>query len=293
MKFIEVEQGSAEWHELRRTKIGASNSPALLGISPYKSSSDIYREMVLGQTGYINKAMAHGSHTENEARECFNKMNPTQGPAYTFKPAVVVSDEYPLMMASLDGINETNTVILEIKCPGDKVYELCVQERVPLHWEYQMQHQLAVTGLDLAILFVYKDAFNNVILRYGRDEKRIAEIIDACHKFEKDHLLTYTSPEEKQDTYIERFDLEWENTVNSYLQFKTQRVALEAAEKVFHQKLIDLCKDQSCKGAGIRVERSERKGLVDYSLIEELKEMDLEQYRKPAKVQWRICEIKS
>jgi putative phage-type endonuclease len=127
MKFVTGEageQGSPAWHELRRTKIGASASPALLGLSPYKTGADVFREMVLGEVGYINKAMVHGSNTEQEARDYFNKINPN----LAFRPAVVVSEEYDIMMCSLDGINETNTTILEIKVPGEKVYDLCLQE---------------------------------------------------------------------------------------------------------------------------------------------------------------------
>lgn len=296
MKFItgeEGEQGSPAWHELRRTKIGASSSPALLGLSPYKNASDIYREMVLGEVGYINKAMANGSNTEEEARDYFNRINPAQGDAYTFKPAVVVSEECDIMMASLDGINGSNSVILEIKVPGEKVYEACLQEKIPVHWEYQIQHQLAVTGLDLAILFIYRNPTNNLILRYTRDDKRIAEIVEACQQFEKDHLSTYIAPESKKTVYHERDDDEWEDAVTSYLQFKRQRVALEEAEKVFYKKILDLAEGKPTKGCGIRIERSEPKGLVDYSLIPELEGIDLSQYRKPSKIQWRVCEIKN
>ena len=293
MKFIDVLQGSTEWHELRRTKIGASNSPALLGISPYKTSSDIYREMVLGESGYVNKAMKHGTDTESEARDFFNNIKSSLYDDSIFTPAVVVSDEYDIMMASLDGINESRTAIVEIKCPGQSVYLDCTKSKVPVHWEYQIQHQLCVTGLDLAILFVYRNPEENIYIVYGRDEGKIAEIVSACDKFEKEHLSTYTAPESKSDSYAERYDPEWENTVTSYLQFKKQRIELETVEKMFHQKLIDLCNDKPSKGSGVRVERSERKGTVDYSLIEEIKDIDLDQYRKPATVQWRICEIKS
>lgn len=287
MKFVDIEQGSEQWHQLRRTKIGASNSPALLGLSPYKNAVDVFEEMVLGKKPYINKAMQRGTDTEAEAREYFNDLVPG---ASKFIPRVVISEEYDLMMASLDGLNELNTIILEIKVPGKKVYDQCINAQVPIHWEYQIQHQLAVTGLDLAYLFVYMDANTNLVFQYKRDEKRIAQIVKGCEEFEKHYLLTYQSPESDDSKYIERSDDEWENTVTSYLQLKKDRISLESTEKLFHQKLIDLCEEKPSRGFGIRVERSEKKGLVDYSLIEELQGINLEQYRKPAKVQWRICE---
>lgn len=290
LKFVEGDaaiQGSESWHELRRSKIGASTSPVLLGLSPYKNSSDIFKEMLFGEKPYINKSMKHGSETEEEARTYFNNLTLSD-----FQPAVVESEEFHFLMASLDGINETQTTILEIKVPGEKVFSQCLMNNIPIHWEYQIQHQLAVTGLDLAILFVYIDPQTNLTFRYIRNENRIQEIISVCKNFHEKHLLTYTSPESKETLYAIKLDQEWEDTVASYLQFKKQRVSLEETEKVFYEKLISLADDKPTKGCGVRVERTEKKGLVDYSLIEEIRGINLDQYRKPAKIQWRICETK-
>ena len=41
-------------------------------------------------------------------------------------------------------------------------------------------------------------------------------------------------------------------------------------------------------GCGIKVEKNSRKGNVDYTLIQELKNLDLDQYRKPSFDVWRI-----
>ncbi len=199
MNFIDVEQGSPEWHKLRRTKIGASNSPALLGISPYKSAVDVYNEMVFGEKAYITSAMQNGTDREAEAREYFNNIVHYKDGSNRYSPAVVISEEYDLMMASLDGINPKHTTILEIKVPGHTTYGLCVQDRVPIHWEYQIQHQLAVTGLDHAILFVYIDPTYNLIFRYTRDAKRISEIVSACVEFEEKYLSTFTCPPTKRE----------------------------------------------------------------------------------------------
>lgn len=199
MKFVDVEQRSPQWHALRRTKIGASSSPALLNLCPNKSSLSVYNEMMFGEKPYVNEAMQHGTDTEDEALEYFNRSIPTQGDQYKFSPAVVISEEYDFMMASLDGINGSYNVILEIKCPGLKTYEQCFLDNVPVYWEYQIQHQLAVTGLDLAILFVYIDPSTNVIIRYVRDEKKIAEIVAACQKFELENLSTFTPPDTKKN----------------------------------------------------------------------------------------------
>ena len=133
MKYIDVEQGSPEWHELRRTKIGASNSPAILGISPYKTKNDVFNEMAFGEKPFINKAMSRGSLLEEEARTYLNNLNPFHIEDNIFTPAVIVHDTMEFIMASLDGINKSETMILEIKCPGEKVYEQCALGKIPKH----------------------------------------------------------------------------------------------------------------------------------------------------------------
>ena len=43
MKTLQLNQGSKEWHEHRSTHWNASDAPAILGCSPYKSRSELLR----------------------------------------------------------------------------------------------------------------------------------------------------------------------------------------------------------------------------------------------------------
>ena len=54
------------------------------------------------------------------------------------------------------------------------------------------------------------------------------------------------------------------------------------------KQLIFLAGESNVKGGGITMCQIQRKGNVDYSLIEELKGIDLDQYRKPSSFGWRI-----
>ena len=49
MRFIDIEQGSPEWHELRKTKIGASMAPIIMG-----TKSLLYSIRTLGTNGRIS-----------------------------------------------------------------------------------------------------------------------------------------------------------------------------------------------------------------------------------------------
>ncbi len=44
-EFIKAEQRSEEWLKLRREGLGASDIPAVLGISPYKTPYQLWAEI--------------------------------------------------------------------------------------------------------------------------------------------------------------------------------------------------------------------------------------------------------
>ena len=49
MIIHEVKQGSPEWHALRANTRNASEAPAMMGVSPYKSRSALVREKATGK----------------------------------------------------------------------------------------------------------------------------------------------------------------------------------------------------------------------------------------------------
>lgn len=48
MKILHLPQGSAAWHEHRRSKFNASDAPAMLGESPYQTRGELLRRMATG-----------------------------------------------------------------------------------------------------------------------------------------------------------------------------------------------------------------------------------------------------
>jgi predicted phage-related endonuclease len=57
MIIHEVKQGSPEWHALRANTRNASEAPAMMGVSPYKSRSALVREKATGITEEITPDM--------------------------------------------------------------------------------------------------------------------------------------------------------------------------------------------------------------------------------------------
>lgn len=278
-------QGSDAWHKLRCEKIGASASPALLAVHPYMTEKDVYEQMMFGKKSYVNKAMTYGTEQEPIARNYYNSTFLTD-----YEPVVCVNDQFPYMMASLDGWETASNTILEIKCPGDKVFNECLKDKVPLHWKYQIQHQLLVSGAEFAKLFIWKDEEHKQLIIYSRDGKMMGEIQKACEKFYNENLLQFQIPEAKENDYPLDEDEELKSLVDQYINARDLKKEYETLEEVLKEQIVLNCKGNPKRTPNAVIEKFEVKGRIDYELIEELKNLDVEQYRKPPTIRWKISE---
>lgn len=74
-------------------------------------------------------------------------------------------------------------------------------------------------------------------------------------------------------------------------QYKERLADLKHVEKMLDEarhNLIKLAGEKTCHGYGISIEKVSRRGYVDYTAIPELKNVDLDEYRKPAVEYWKI-----
>jgi hypothetical protein len=68
---LDVRQGSRDWLELRRTMRMASETPAVLGLSPYSNALKNLRAQKHGQRLFVNPAMRKGTEQEPAARAAY------------------------------------------------------------------------------------------------------------------------------------------------------------------------------------------------------------------------------
>ena len=67
-----LEQGSAEWLTLRKSKICASEAAIILGISPWKTPFQLWEEKTgRKESGFSSIAMQYGTDMEPKIREWF------------------------------------------------------------------------------------------------------------------------------------------------------------------------------------------------------------------------------
>lgn len=272
-------QGSQEWHDLRKTKITATDACAIMGVSPWKTPLKLYNEKISQENNnFVNDAMKRGIELEPIARDLFCLKT-----GLTVYPKVVVND---WLMASLDGMSECGKYIVEIKCSGEKDHLIALSEKVPDHYYPQLQHQIYVCNVDFAYYFSF-DGLDGCIVKVERDDKYISKMIKEEKKF-YDCLINKEPPEPNENDYIERDDELWDIYASQWKNTIQKIKELELQEKELRNELIYLSGESNSKGAGISLCKINRKGSVDYSKIPELMNVDLEQYRKPQSTCWRI-----
>ena len=138
-----------DWLEYRKTGIGGSDASVVCGISRYKSPVELWMEKTEQMPPQeVGEAAYWGNQLELLVREEFTKR--TGIPVR--KPSVILqSQEYPFMLANLDGTCEHpvyGTCIFEAKTASAyKAGEW--EDSIPDEYMIQIQHYMAVTGSGL------------------------------------------------------------------------------------------------------------------------------------------------
>ena len=222
-----MEQRTAEWHALRKTKIGASDASAILGMSPYKTAYDLWLEKTspMIEQPHINPYMQRGIDLEPEALKVFEAET-----GYLMTPKVLISEKNDFMIASLDGYEFDGKTAVEIKCPGKKDHECAYYDgKIPEKYIPQLQHQLAVTGLDSMFYFSYTPESHKII-EVKRDDEFIANMIEKEAEFYYENMLKKLPP--KSNGRFACMDSEqWKKVSEEYKSCKMAIKQLEEKQK--------------------------------------------------------------
>lgn len=166
-----------EWLKLRRQGIGGSDVSIIAGINPFKSVYQLWLDKT-GQTEpeETDSEYAHfGTLLEPIVRKEFTART---GIKVRQKHMILQSEEYPFMIADLDGVINENgeTAIFEAKTASAYKEEVW-KESVPAEYILQVQHYMCVTGAKrtyIAALVGGNHFYYHVV---ERDDEMIAKII--------------------------------------------------------------------------------------------------------------------
>lgn len=284
-RIVKLVQGSPAWHAHRLAHRNASETPAVLGLSPWTTPYQLWQQRSGRAVVEVTAAMAHGTATEPQARAMYETLT-----GHVMQPLVLVEGEYS---ASLDGITLDGDLTLEVKCPKAKDATLLKEARagrIPVHVYWQVQHQLMVSGAHLAHVYVYDGKLGHLIEQAAEPE--CWDTIRQGWEAFAEHLRSDTPPAlTERDTRV-RADPAWEKAATEYTVVKA--VAEMAAEQLdaARQRLVALTEHTSEQGFGVTVSRYWKAGSIDYKRVPEIVDVDLEQYRGAAREEVRVTVAK-
>ena len=281
-RIVQLTQGSPEWLDYRRSRRNASETSAVMGISPWSTPYQLWLEKTGRASAKVTQAMQRGTELEPSARAAYEEQT-----GLVMQPLVIEDGAYS---ASLDGMTLAGDLVLEIKCPmrgtRSDLWQDVSQGQVPEHYRVQVQHQLMVSGSEKAHLWVF-DGDKGILTEVTRDEALMARIRDAWEAFQPFLDRDAPPPLAEGDTWL-RSDAAWSQAAEAYAGAK--QYADEAAKRLesARQALIELAQHPKEQGAGVTVTRFWKQGSVDYKKVPELTGIDLERYRKRATEEVRV-----
>jgi putative phage-type endonuclease len=177
----------------RKHYLGASEAPAIVGLSRYRTPLDVWMEKTGKSEGPEETlAMKVGTALEPVVISLFEERT---GDRVRNRQKQIAHRDYPFIRATLDGT--THYAVVEAKTTGS--YEGWGEEgtdEVPVEYIVQTQVQMAVTGLSIAWIPVLIGRADFRIYKIQKDADLINKIIEREVRF-WDLVQTRTMPEPK------------------------------------------------------------------------------------------------
>jgi putative phage-type endonuclease len=190
-------QSTPEWHAYRRTHFNASDAPAMLGVSAYKTRSQLLQERHTGLCPEVDPA----------TQRRFNDGHRFEALARPLAEKIIGQDLYPVtgsngnLSASFDGLVmdesiawEHKTLNKELRAVLTVAPEMADHEAanaiIPLHYRVQMQQQCMVSGA-ACVLFMASTWDGDTLVEarhcwYESDAKLAADINAGWEQFDID-----------------------------------------------------------------------------------------------------------
>lgn len=188
-------QGSIEWHQHRATHFNASDAPAMLGISQYKTRNQLLHEMATGITPEIDAA----------TQRRFDAGHRFEALARPLAEQIIGKKLYPVigsegnLSASFDGLTADDSAAFEHKSLNNGLREALSAGEIPEQYRAQMEQQLMVSGATKCLFMASKFDGSDALIEelhcwYESDQAMRDNIMQGWTRFAID-LAAYVPPE--------------------------------------------------------------------------------------------------
>ena len=287
MEQHELTQGTPEWLAYRVTHRNASDAPAMMGVSPYKTRNQLLREVHTGLAAEID------AHTQMR----FDDGHRFEALARPRAEELVGESLYPVvgslgtLSASFDGLTICDDVAWEHKTLNESLRAAIRQqggnanEFLAPAYRIQMEQQLLVSGADRA-LFLATRWEGDVLTEerycwYTPDQQLRAEIVAGWEQFEID-LANYVPAAQAEKSVAEAIialpalvaNIRGEVTLTNLPTFKEQAERFIAGIKTDLQDDQDFANAEltikCCDAAEKDIERAKAAAIAQTASIDDL-----------------------
>jgi putative phage-type endonuclease len=279
----DIQQGTAEWHAFRASHFTASDAPAMMGESPYKTRNELLREKATGVSAEVDDA----------TQRRFDDGHRFEALARPLAENIIEAELYPVvgskgkLAASFDGLTMLEDICFEHKTLNDEIRACQTAEHLPLHYRIQMEQQLMVSDANRCLFMAtrWDENYQLVGAKFARwyesDPALRQRIADGWVQFEKD-LESYRHVEAKPEVAGRapdalpalRIEVSGAVTASNLAEFKARAI------EVFNSIKTDLETDEDfanadvttkwCKDVEDRLEAAKQHALSQTSSIDEL-----------------------
>ena len=178
--------------EIDLTKLGGSDAPAILGISPWKSQIDIFARVVQGVRAPTTPAMERGTELEPYVRKLYLKETGFK----LWGPQSPQIHGRPWMRANLDDVADTDSGarVVELKTAHWRQAYLWEDDEVPPDYLVQAQFYMWACNMATADLAVLLSVDDFRIKTVQADAELQAMIVEAMERFHRNHIVTGKPP---------------------------------------------------------------------------------------------------
>lgn len=186
MNVIDAPQGSPEWLAIRAKHFTASEAPAMLGISKYKTRQELLREKATGLTEEVDA---------NKQRR-FDKGHEAEAVARPLAESYLQEDLFPAtgateidglpLLASFDGLTMDESVVWENKLENADLVAMIESGDLDGTYWPQVEQQLLVSGAGRALFTICDGNTITGQLWYESKPERRAQLIAGWKQFAED-----------------------------------------------------------------------------------------------------------
>lgn len=188
-----VDLPKEEWLKYRKTGLTGTDAGAICGLNPFSSAFQIYQDKTTDKIEqFDNESMRQGRDLEEYVAQRFTEET---GLKVRRANAIFQNEEHPFMLADFDRLIVGQKAGLECKTISPYSADKWSDGNIPIHYQMQVQHYLAVSGFDCWYVAAVIFGKEFIIRRIERDEELINYLITIEEKFWNNNVLARVMPD--------------------------------------------------------------------------------------------------